>query len=602
MKDLKISTRIICMVVLMTVLLVVVGLLGLSGMQRTNAALQSVYADRVVPLSELSDMQRLMLRNRLAVANAVAFNTPEHTQRYVKEIEANIQAIDGLWARYLQTDLTPDEARLARDFDAAHQRFVQEGLRPSLAAMRANDLDETRRLALEKLHPLWDPVRDNTQALLKLQVDVSKLELDAESARFRVISVWSIASIVGGMLAGAALGLLLVRNIGRSLRQAIAVAEAVAQGDLSQRIEVQGQDEVAQLLTALSGMQQSLIKVVATVRQGAEEVSTASAEISNGNSDLSARTEGQASALEQTAASMEQLGSAVQHNADNARQANQLALSASQVAHDGGQVVAQVVHTMKHIHQSSQKIADIIGVIDGIAFQTNILALNAAVEAARAGEQGRGFAVVAGEVRALAGRSAEAAKEIKALISASVERVDEGSQLVDRAGQTMGEVVAAIGRVSDIVGEISAATGEQSAGVAQVGEAVTQMDQATQQNAALVEQMAAAALGLKNQAHDLVQAVSVFKLQSGQGTVLRQPVAAVLGAAPAGPSPGLSTRPLPTASRQPQSKPAPGQPALASRPGPPVSKAATPVPVKAPEAPRTSPPVLARADDDWESF
>ena len=595
MNKLRISTRIIGLLALMIFLMACIGLLGLTGMHRTQAALQSVYADRVVPLSELSDLQRLMLRNRLAVANAVAFNTPEHTQRYVQEIEANIREVDALWARYLKTTLTPDEERLARNFGAARQRFVQEGLRPALAAMRANDLDETRRLALEKLHPLWDPVRDNLHALHQLQVDVSKHDLDEESARFRAVGAWAIAALVGSILLGGTLGLLLVRNIARSLRQAVAVTESVARGDLSQRIEVHGHDEVAQLLVALSSMQQSLIKVVATVRQGAEGVSTASAEIATGNSDLSARTESQASALEQTAASMEELGSAVQHNADNARQANQLALGASQVAHDGGQVVAQVVHTMKDIHQSSQKIADIIGVIDGIAFQTNILALNAAVEAARAGEQGRGFAVVAGEVRALAGRSAEAAKEIKTLISASVERVGLGSQLVDRAGQTMEEVVAAIGRVSDIVGEISAASGEQSAGVAQVGEAVTQMDQATQQNAALVEQMAAAAVGLKTQAQDLVQAVSVFKLQAGDSAASRQ--------AQSAPVSQPSSQPRSVAAPASPSRPSSGRPpALPTRSDRAASQAAVSTPGRLPQAAPPAKPVAAGQDGDWESF
>jgi methyl-accepting chemotaxis protein len=265
---------------------------------------------------------------------------------------------------------------------------------------------------------------------------------------------------------------------------------------------------------------------VSSVRQGADGVSTASAEIAQGNNDLSARTENQASALEQTAASMEELNSTVKQNADNARQANQLAMQASTVAIQGGEVVGQVVQTMKGINESSQKIADIIGVIDGIAFQTNILALNAAVEAARAGEQGRGFAVVASEVRSLAGRSADAAKEIKQLINASVERVAQGTLLVDQAGTTMTEVVSSIRRVTDIVGEISAASSEQSQGVSQVGEAVNQIDQVTQQNAALVEQMAAAAGSLQTQAAALVQVVSLFKLDAGQ-TIQAAPTAAV---------------------------------------------------------------------------
>ncbi|BDT67816.1 methyl-accepting chemotaxis protein I [Comamonadaceae bacterium OS-1] len=319
------------------------------------------------------------------------------------------------------------------------------------------------------------------------------------------------------LVLSAVIAWLLSGSITGPLAQASAVARQVASGDLSARIDNQRTDELGELLSSLQSMQTSLVQVVSNVRSGSESVSTASAEIAEGNNDLSARTESQASALEQTAASMEELSSTVKQNADNARQANQLALSASSVAIQGGQVVGQVVETMKGINESSRKISDIIQVIDGIAFQTNILALNAAVEAARAGEQGRGFAVVASEVRSLAGRSAQAAKEIKSLIGASVERVEQGSLLVDQAGVTMTEVVNSIRRVTDIMGEISAASNEQSLGVAQVGEAVTQMDQATQQNAALVEEMAAAASSLKNQAHDLVQVVAVFNLGAQGG-------------------------------------------------------------------------------------
>jgi methyl-accepting chemotaxis protein len=314
------------------------------------------------------------------------------------------------------------------------------------------------------------------------------------------------------------LGLVIARTlsqfIARGVRHAADVAGKVAQGDLSSHITIPGRDEIGQLLSSLHDMQSGLAQVVARVRGGAESVATASAEIAQGDLNLSARTESQASALEETAASMEELGSTVRQNADNAKQANQLAQSASTVAIQGGEVVAQVVDTMKGINDSSRKINDIISVIDGIAFQTNILALNAAVEAARAGEQGRGFAVVASEVRSLAGRSAEAAKEIKTLITDSVQRVEQGTALVDQAGTTMSEVVSSIRRVTDIMGEISSASSEQSAGVAQIAEAVTQMDQTTQQNAALVEEIAAAASSLKNQAEDLVNTVAVFRLQA----------------------------------------------------------------------------------------
>ncbi len=323
-----------------------------------------------------------------------------------------------------------------------------------------------------------------------------------------------LAVLLLGMAAASGLAIAFIRSITGPVHEAVAVAQSVAAGNLHADVTVRGSNELGQLMQALSDMNHSLIGVVGSVRQGAEGVATASAEIAQGNNDLSARTESQASALEQTASSMEELGAAVRQNADSARQANQLAHTASTVAIKGGEVVGQVVQTMHGINESSRKISDIISVIDGIAFQTNILALNAAVEAARAGEQGRGFAVVASEVRSLAGRSADAAKEITALINASVQRVEHGSVLVDQAGATMTEVVTAIKRVTDLMGEISAASNEQSLGVSQVGEAVGQMDQATQQNAALVEEMAAAASSLKSQAQELVQTVSVFQLAS----------------------------------------------------------------------------------------
>ena len=323
--------------------------------------------------------------------------------------------------------------------------------------------------------------------------------------------LWQLGLLAVALAVAVALARTFMRSVTVPLAQAVQLSNAVAQGDLRGSAVAHGTDEVGQLMAALVQMRRQLTDVVSQVRGGSEGVATASAQIAQGNNDLSARTESQASALEETAASMEELSSTVRQNADSARQASALAGNARTIAVQSGEVVTEVVQTMQGISASSQKIADIIGVIDGIAFQTNILALNAAVEAARAGEQGRGFAVVASEVRSLAGRSADAAKEIKQLINASVERVEQGNQLVVRAGSTMHEVVAAIGRVNDIMGEISAASHEQSLGVAQVGEAVTQMDQATQQNAALVEEMAAAASSLQGQAEELVQVVSVFR-------------------------------------------------------------------------------------------
>ena len=334
-------------------------------------------------------------------------------------------------------------------------------------------------------------------------------------------------SLLGGIAVALTLTMAFARSITGPVHEAVAVAQAVAQGDLAVDVPVRGNNELGQLMQALLAMRDHLSQVVQQVRRGSEGVATASAEIASGNHDLSARTESQASALEQTAASMEELSATVNQNADNARQANQLAVNASTVAVKGGAVVAQVVDTMRGINEASGKISDIISVIDGIAFQTNILALNAAVEAARAGEQGRGFAVVASEVRSLAGRSADAAKEIKILIDTSVARVAHGTSLVDQAGSTMADVVASIKRVTDIMAEISAASTEQSLGVSQVGEAVTQMDQATQQNAALVEQMAAAASSLKAQAQELVQTVAVFTLGEGARHLQSRPLSAL---------------------------------------------------------------------------
>ena len=393
-----------------------------------------------------------------------------------------------------------------------------------------------------------------------------------------LLGVGAFISVVLGVL----FAFLVTRSIMVPLRQGIASAKAIAQGNLATTITTEGRDEIAQLLQALADMQANLASIVSTVRQGSESVATASAEIASGNHDLSARTEQQASSLEETAASMEELNSTVKQNADSARQANQLATSASTVAIQGGEVVAEVVDTMKGINESSRKISDIISVIDGIAFQTNILALNAAVEAARAGEQGRGFAVVASEVRSLAGRSAEAAKEIKSLINASVERVEQGTALVDKAGATMTEVVSSIRRVTDIMGEISAASAEQSAGVAQVGQAVTQMDQATQQNAALVEEMAAAASSLKSQAQELVQTVAVFKLSGNLQQKATAPAAAV-----------RSNKPKLTPHKGPERREGGIPKGAAARSHAPAPKLVAP-----PPAAKTP----AGGDDDWTTF
>jgi methyl-accepting chemotaxis protein len=366
------------------------------------------------------------------------------------------------------------------------------------------------------------------------------------------------------------------RSIVRPVSEAVRIAQTVAAGDLTSQIEVEGNDEASQLLRALKDMNESLVRIVGEVRTSTDTIATASAQIASGNMDLSVRTESQASSLEKTASSMEELTSTVKQNADNARQANQLAVSASEVAVKGGSVVTQVVDTMGSINASSKKIVDIIGVIDGIAFQTNILALNAAVEAARAGEQGRGFAVVASEVRSLAQRSASAAKEIKTLIGDSVDKVDIGAKLVDQAGATMQEIVDSVRRVTDIMSEITAASQEQMSGIEQVNEAVTQMDAGTQQNAALVEEAAAAAQSLRDQAGKLSQVVSVFKLDTNKKSVMAKRTIDITPKAKAS-----APAPLPKKADAPK---------IAAAPAP------------APAQPRKLGSSAQTSGDDWEEF
>jgi methyl-accepting chemotaxis protein len=417
--------------------------------------------------------------------------------------------------------VTPREKELFQKI--GEQRKIYLSSRDQIVKLKAEGkMDE----AMQLLDKTFVPAAAVYQQLMRDMVDLQRKDIDETAKEIDDIAAQSrvLILVLEGLilLLGIVLARYLTLGITKPLHTAVTVSRKVAEGDLSAQVQVSSRDETGQLLQSLRDMNDSLRGIVSNVRTGTDTISTASSEIAAGNLDLSSRTEQQASSLEETASAMEELISTVRQNADNARQASQLAHSASAVAEQGGGVVNQVVDTMGAINASSRKIVEIISVIDGIAFQTNILALNAAVEAARAGEQGRGFAVVASEVRSLAQRSASAAKEIKELINDSVEKVDDGSRLVEQAGNTMQEVVSSVRRVTDIVAEISAASAEQTSGIEQINLAITQMDQVTQQNAALVEEAAAAAASMQNQAGQLMQMVSVFRLSEGEPVVRRE--------------------------------------------------------------------------------
>ncbi len=465
-------------------------------------------------------VERLQLalrwRSNIAVNSTRVFSIVQSEgddlQSYFKDMVAATTAdTSKVQKRYTELENSPEGLRIQEELGAVRKPYL-EVRDKALALKKAGDMAQAKSFALGSFAPVVDQYNAVADKMVAYQVRRSA-EQAGEAAG--LIQSYRTTVLVAG---GASLALLVllswvvVQRIRRSLAEVAQVAQRIGEGDLSQPIHAQGRGEVAQMMRAMEGMQTSLVRIVGDVRQSSDSIATGSSEIATGNADLSQRTEEQASNLQQTAASMEQITSTVKNNSDTAQRAAVLAGSASAAAVKGGEVVGQVVATMQDIAAASKKITDIIAVIDGIAFQTNILALNAAVEAARAGEQGRGFAVVASEVRSLAQRSAEAAKEIKTLIGASVEKVDNGAQLVSNAGQSMEDIVTQVKRVSDLIGEISSATGEQTIGISQVGEAVTQLDQVTQQNAALVEESAAAADSLKHQAAKLAQIVSVFRL------------------------------------------------------------------------------------------
>ena len=582
MKNLRIGTRLALGFGVLLVIILATALISLSRLSAVNDTTHTITENLYPKAKAATTLSYLVMDVARITRNLILVSDEKDIASNSAAMDKDLQAITQQVATLERLIVTPEGRSLYDRVETtgnAYLAFTAD----VVALARQNRKDESAAMLFGPRYATQAAYLSALKDMVAMQDANIAAGTENASHAYRNSLFMLLGFVLAAVLVGIGYAFYLTRSITTPLRRAVEASDQVASGDLSQPIRVDSTDEVGLLLASLERMQQSLVQTVGTVRSNAEGVATASSEIAQGNHDLSGRTESQASALEETAASMEQLGSAVTHNAENAREANRLAQGASSVAVQGGDAVGEVVETMKGINESSRKISEIIGVIDRIAFQTNILALNAAVEAARAGEQGRGFAVVASEVRNLAGRSAEAAKEIKSLISTSVERVQQGTEQVNKAGTTMGEVVASIRRVTEIIGEISSASSQQSAGVSQVGEAVTRMDQVTQQNAALVEEMAAAASSLKSQADDMVQAVAAFKLDAAHQ------VAAAMS--------------RPAASRAPAfAPPAPQKPAAIKAPAS-AARKTIPSPEKT-SAPKTAATATTADGEaaDWETF
>ncbi|WP_028216311.1 methyl-accepting chemotaxis protein [Paraburkholderia oxyphila] len=609
-KGISIKARIGLTMGFLAALIVAISGVGLFGLTRSNDAYRETYTDQM-PSSHAVNMAEIYAaRERLALDRAAfQIGTPD-----VAATLARARMLRGVsddyWKKYLSLPRDEQEERLMQDVAGRRTAFQQAADQFS-TAIAAGDQSKVIGSA-NALQTAYSDLSQADLALDKLQDTLARAGFDDAEAAFGELRIAAIAALLVGIGAAVFSFLTLRRAISEPLREALGAFSAIAAGDLRRPVVVRTHDEMGELLGGVARMQHSLGNTVRSVRMGTEAIATATRQIAAGNIDLSSRTEEQASALQETASSMEELTGTVKQNAENARQASALAASASDIANKGSRVVSEVVGTMGEINESSAKIADIIAIIEGIAFQTNILALNAAVEAARAGEEGRGFAVVAGEVRSLAQRSSAAAKEIKGLIDTSVERVHAGSALVDEAGRTMAEIIGAVQRVTDIMGEIAAASQEQSSGIDQVARAVTQMDEVTQQNAALVEEAAAAAQSLEDQASRLRAAVAVFNVDDSQAPV------AVRAALHAG-SQAVIEPNMPLASAKPLARPAAqsavraGTPAL-RRPALATTRPAARAPARAPGSTAPVPASAGTAattavaasaagsNDDWETF
>jgi methyl-accepting chemotaxis protein len=576
-KDLRIGTRLALGFGFVCAALAFLVGQGLVSLGKVNDGADEIVSRRM-PRIELATRQ-LSEANDIAIAlrNMLLSDDKDDRARQIEEVESSRKEIDTLFGK-LEAGLENPQARaaLAREREL-NDKYTQGQLALIKLIQSGDDAGAKAYLARE-MRPLLAALKQSIAEQVRIQAESSAQT--AAAAKETTTFTCTLMIVFGAVILAIAAGLAwwITQTITRGLKRALDVANAVAEGDLTSRIDVDDRSEIGRLLAALKAMNANLVRTVSVVRSGTETIATASREVAAGSQDLSARTEQQAGSLEETASSMEELTSTVKQNADNARQANTMAASASSVAARGGEVIGNVVETMAQIHAASGKITDIISVIDGIAFQTNILALNAAVEAARAGEQGRGFAVVAGEVRSLAQRSAAAAKEIKVLIDDSSVKVEAGTRLVQEAGSTMQDIVASVRRVTDILDEITTASQEQSAGIEQINEAITQMDDVTQQNAALVEQAAASAQSMQEQAGKLTAAVAVFRIDRAGS--------AVMAAAPAAPAAAPVRKPL-----------------AAPAPKPAAARAAAPA-RKAPTSARASARASASAsvESDWEEF
>jgi len=543
LSNLSVKARLFLTLSLLAVALLIVGLLGLAALKQSNADLENVYGNNLMSAMWVNQIAAISRDNALTLDEVLMSGDAAALAKFRLQAESNNKIVQDLWAKYDATPAGPGEKEQAQKFKQS--REVYREVRNSIAdEIAAGNLDNARARRATELQGPIDRMIAEAEKLIDLQATfAAEANTNAQRSYARATTVSWTAIVLGIGIAGA-FGWLLVNSMITALNTAVRVAERIATGELGQEFHIASHDEFGRLLGALRDMDAKLSEIVGTVRVSSDAVGAAARQISNGNDDLSQRTQEQASALEETASSMEEMTATVKQNADNARQASQLATSARDQADRGGAVVGRAVGAMSEINESSRRIADIIDVIDEIAFQTNLLALNAAVEAARAGEQGRGFAVVATEVRNLAQRSATAAKEIKDLIGDSVDKVKAGTELVDESGKSLEEIVASVKKVADIVAEISAASEEQAAGIDQVNTAVTQMDSATQQNAALVEEASAASKSMEHQAQLLVEKIAFFRLAGNQSLALAASADASANASSS--STAATIRPLPS--------------------------------------------------------